>query len=95
MGMTKDDLGRRFLLDVCANGSVHIRERGRPISAVDALLPVYSTDTHEEAVTIRVRHCKLARDGSGLYFLNESPRDVSDLARVSDLFRETHRKAAR
>lgn len=88
MAMMREDLGRNFYLDVCANGSVHIREKGHQIE--DGLLPVFSTDTHEEAEKLRVRHCRLARDGSGLYFLSVPPQGVEDLGRVSDLFRKDY-----
>ena len=88
MPMIRDDLSRSFYLDVCAMGSVHIREKGQPIQ--DGLLPVFSTDTHDEAHELRVRYCRLARDGSGLYHLNERPESVEDLGRVSEMFRKSY-----
>jgi len=92
MPMQATDLARPFLLDVCANGSVHIRERGRQIQT--GLLPVFSTDRREQAEELRIRHCRRANDGSGLYHLNERPRGVEDLDRVSDLFRSTYEQLA-
>jgi len=82
-----DDLGRKFRLDVFANGVVMIRNQGSPL---DGALPVFSTDTHEQAESLRTQHCKLARDGSGIYRLNEPPADVDDLDRVSTLFRTSY-----
>jgi hypothetical protein len=85
--ITKTDLSRRFFLDVTQSGHVFIRQRGRKPNGA---LPVYSTDTAEEAEQIRVRHCHLARDGSGLYRLNEFAGDIEDLFKVGALFRATH-----
>lgn len=87
MAMQKNDLGRLVTLWVDAAGCVTARERG---SGVDGSLPVFSTDTREQAEALQVRHCRLARDGSGLYFLTDTPRGVEDLSRVSDMFRETY-----
>lgn len=84
-----DDLGRRFLLDVTASGHVLIRERGEHAGAG---LPVFSTDTREEAERLIVRHCRLARDRSGLYRLNHWPEDpdvIRDLDRAAALFRDS------
>lgn len=86
--MTTDDMGRRFLIDVDAAGCTTIRERGKGKNTGG--LPVFSTDTREEAESLIVRHCRLARDHSGLYFLNDPPHTVADLDRVSELFRATH-----
>lgn len=94
MSMIKSDLSRRFFLDVCAAGTVHIRERGSPGGAAEGVLPVFSTDTWDEANALRVRHCRLARDGSGLYTLNNPPEPGADameyLGGVSKLFRATY-----
>lgn len=85
--LTKQDLSRRYFLEVAKSGHVFIRERGAP--AADGLLPVFSVDTHAEAEALRVRNCKLARDGSGTYRLNDWPEDgqLKDLYRAADLFR--------
>jgi hypothetical protein len=88
--MRANDLERRFLLDVDAAGNVTVRERGKGKSGGG--LPVFSTDTHEQAKALIVRHCRLARDGSGLYTLNDPPRAVESLGDVSDLFRTTYRR---
>jgi hypothetical protein len=77
----------RFFLDVTKSGHVFIRRLGGELNGA---LPVYSTDTAEEAEQIRVRHCHLARDGSGLYQLNEFSGDVADLLAVGVMFRVTH-----
>lgn len=87
--MQRDDFSRRFFLDVCANGSVAIRERGEP---ANGRLPVFTTVTHEEASQLRTLHCRLARDGSGSYWLNEPIDDVGDLNNVADLFRKSYER---
>ena len=80
-------LSRRYLLDVTASGYVFIRKRGDGASPHGGL-PVFSTDTEEEAKSLIVRNCRLARDDSGLYRLNEFKEDdVSELDRVTDLFK--------
>lgn len=91
--MMKQDFGRKFFLDVYACGAVQIRERGKPC---DGGLPVFSTDTLEEAQSLRTLYCGLERDGSGTYRLNPSirPADVDGLDKVTDLFRSAYRKAA-
>lgn len=88
MAIDKNDLSRKFFLDVTQSGHVFIRERGGKLNGA---LPVYSVDTAEEAEQIRVRHCRLARDGSELYQLNEFSGAVDDLFAVRDMFRATHK----
>jgi hypothetical protein len=90
--MQRDDFSRQFFLDVCANGSVAIRERGQP---ADGRLPVFTTTTHDEASLLRTLHCRLARDGSGIYFLNEPIDSVDDLGNVADLFRASYTKISK
>ena len=87
--MTKQDFSRRFFLDVFACGAVQIRERGK---RADGGLPVFSTDTHAQAQSLRTLYCGLERDGSGTYRLNPSirPADVDGLNTVSDLFRSAY-----
>ena len=85
MAMQKSDLDRQFFLDVDRAGFVVVRDRGVGMS--HGGLPVFSTDTYDQAMELIVLHCKLASDGSGLYRLNDPPRSVEDLSRVSDLFR--------
>ncbi len=85
--MTQDDLKRAVLLDVDANGNVFIRRKGSGDKRIG--LPVFSTDTEEQAMSIQARHCRRARDGSGRYTLNAFSGDVDDLTRVAEMFRET------
>lgn len=81
-----DDLSRQFFLDVMQSGHVFVRERGAPRR--NGALPAFSTDTREQAEQIIVYFCRLARDGSGLYQLNDGDlRDLDDLNRTADLFR--------
>jgi hypothetical protein len=85
--MHKDDLSRRVRLDVTKDGAVFIRKRGE---SADGALPVFSTNTRAQAESIRVLHCRLARDRSGIYRANEFSGEVEDLDRVADMFRDTY-----
>lgn len=86
MSMQTGDLGKAFTMWVDAAGLVTVATKGR---RVDGSLPVFSVNTYEQAEALRIRHCRLARDGSGLYFLNNPPQNVTDLGEVSDMFRAT------
>lgn len=86
MAMQIGDLGKAWVLWVDAAGCVTIHAKGHGNAGS---LPVFSSDSMTSAESIRVRHCRLARDGSGNYFLNERPKGVEDLGKVSDLFRAT------
>jgi hypothetical protein len=90
MPTTKDDLSRQFKLDVDASGAVTIRETGKPNTS--GSLPVFSTDTIDEAYRLRDRLCYLARDGR-TFVLHDLPRTVDDLGDVSDGFRREWRPA--
>jgi hypothetical protein len=70
-----NDLSRMYLIDVCANGSCRVRRRGEKMER--GLLPVFSTDNEDDARSLIVLHCKLARDRSGVYYLNPSLFDAS------------------
>lgn len=89
VGLKKDDLTRRFLLDVTRSGHVFIRERGVDSNDVGGL-PVFSTDTREQAEMIRTRFCRLARDRSGHYRLNgclgDDTLDLPDLDAIAERF---------
>jgi hypothetical protein len=86
--MIGEDLGRNWFLDVDASGAVTIRPKGvLELLQPSGGLPVFSTDTLEEAEQLRVLLCWRARDGSGVYFLNDPPKNVEDLSRVAALFR--------
>lgn len=89
ISQTSTDLSRAVFLDVMASGHVFLRERGTPCTKGG--LPVFTTNTMEEAERLRVLHCRLARDGSGLYQLNEPPVDVHDLNRIAELFRKSYK----
>lgn len=82
------DLSRQFFLDVTADGAVFIRERGLPLTA--GALPVFTVDTHDQALMIQVRHCRRAKDGTGIYRLNERPEGLDALERITELFRVTY-----
>jgi len=88
MPLLRTDLDRRFFLDVTADGAVFIRERGHP--KMSGALPTFTTDTHDQALMLQQRHCRRARDGSGIYRLNEPPTDLDALGGITDLFRLTY-----
>lgn len=93
MPMLKTDLGRAYQLTVAASGHVFVNRAGSALEP--GALPVFSTDTHEEALALVVRHCRRANDGSGLYRLTNwiNGRDVNDaLDEVSDLFRADYNR---
>jgi hypothetical protein len=92
MAITKRDLSRRFFLDVTKSGHVFVREKGQPVApGEEGGLPVFSTDTREQAAMIRVHFCRLARDRSGLYRLNRclgnGVLELEDVAEIADEFR--------
>ena len=91
MALEKDDLSRLFFIDVDAGGNVTIRKRGSKALG----LPVFSTNQRAVAKKLIVRHCRLARDGSGIYTLNNPPKSVDDLGAVTDLFRATYQELIR
>lgn len=92
--MIREDLGRSWLLDVDASGAVTIRRKGVRVLRPSGGLPVFSTDRLEEAEQLRLLFCRRANDGSGVYFLNDPPKNVEDLSRVSALFRTHYRPEA-
>jgi prepilin-type N-terminal cleavage/methylation domain-containing protein len=87
---TANDLSRPFMLDVDAAGCTTIREKTKKSRTKAEGLPVFSTNTREEAELLVQRHCRRARDESGNYFLNDPPRGVEDLQRITGLFRKTY-----
>lgn len=95
MTMQSNDFGRPFVLTVAASGHVFVHANGKP--GEPGTLPVFSTDTEEEARGIIVYHCRLERDRSGLYRLNDwkDGESVEALGEVSDMFREHYAKAKR
>lgn len=93
MPMIKTDLSRRYVLSVSKNGACFIKDRDRRNEGLESgTLPVFSTNTHEEAEMLIVRHCRLSREDGETYFLNNPPVDLDDLGRISDLFRVTFRE---
>jgi hypothetical protein len=91
-GITKDELSRRFILNVTKSGHVFIQETGQPAApGEEGGLPVFSTATREQAAMIRVHFCRLARDRSGLYRLNRCLGDdvleIEALDEIADEFR--------
>ena len=102
LGMfSRDDLSRRYFLDVTASGHVFIRERGQPLTPGG--LPTFTTETHDDALMLQQRHCRRANDGTGFYQLNDwgsaEAAELDALDRTQEMFRHTYetvlvRKAA-
>lgn len=96
---SQNDLSRKFLIDVSANGACFVRARSE-LPAYGGLLPMFSTDDRESAEALLVRFCTLARDGSGIYWLNRSlfdpntdgPKRIGQLFCVVGTFREEYRR---
>jgi hypothetical protein len=86
MALQKDDLSRKFLLDVTADGSVFVRERGKD-DRYPGSLPVFSTDTRKQANSLIVRYCRRAKDGSGIYRLNDFDGELNSLDAWAETFR--------
>jgi len=84
--MKPNYMGGQWIIDVDAAGNDVVRAQG--VKRREGL-PVFTTDTEAQASFLVVRHCRLARDGSGIYTLNEPPQSVGDLPRVADMFAET------
>lgn len=86
--MNTDDLSRRFSLDVTPDGALFIRKRGEKIHT--GALPVFSVDTYDDADSLRTLHCRLARDGSGVYRLNTPPETLTGLYAWTDKLRASY-----
>ena len=82
------DLTRNWFLDCDRSGIITIRRRGQDVFVPQGL-PVFSTDTLEEACAIRATHCRRLR-GDMIYVLIKPPVNLRDLKRVSDAFRKTY-----
>lgn len=63
MSMQPEDLSRRFMIDAMASGHCSVRERSE--RSHKGSLPVFSTNTAEEAKSLLVLLCVFERDGSG------------------------------
>lgn len=87
----KDALKRRFVIGLSASGVVFIRdsEAGRDAEFAKYALPVYSTDTREEADMIVVRNCSLAYDNERYIWPGVSG-DVGVLDGISEQMAMTH-----
>lgn len=87
--MSINYMGKSWVLDVDANGNVVVRAQNAKRREG---LPVFSTDTEAQASFLVVTHCRLARDGSGIYTLNSPPDSVDDLVKIADMFGKTREK---
>lgn len=88
--MAREDVSRRWKLDIMASGEVFVRRPGK--KAEEGSLCVFSTDTKSEAESLVIRHCKLDRTpGSNIMRFNDWQSGVyEELARAQDLFRKTY-----
>lgn len=87
----KSIYSRPVKLDCSADGVVVIREAG---SIPGGFLPLFSTDTNEEAEALRTRHCRKERDSS-LYRLNDFGGELWDLKNATEILRVTYEHARR
>lgn len=85
-----NDFGRRFIIDVERDGVATVRDRDRDEPSKG--LPIFTTDTRDEAESLIIRHCKLSRYGTGEYRLNDWPLDATldDLYAAGAKFRESY-----
>jgi hypothetical protein len=88
-----NQLTRSYLLEVYKSGEVMIRARGEPMP--EGVLPVYSTDSREEAEMIQVRCCVLSRVDNQTYRLNPNLRNdgqltLEDLPMLTEMFKQIH-----
>lgn len=83
--MEAEDLSRKVVIDVAKSGHVMVRIGKRRTG----WLPVFSTDTEDEALQIIRYHCRMQYDGS--YRLNEGELpDLEALYDVGEKFRATY-----
>ncbi len=86
-----NDLDRAVLLDVSADGAVLARPRKSKMP--QGYLPFFSTDTQKEAEQLIVFHCRLARDSSGIYRINDFKVGVyEEIDRAATLFRAQYER---
>jgi hypothetical protein len=52
-----DDLSREYIIHICHDRTFTIRKKGEPVFNGVAL-PVFSTDTLEQAKSLQMLHCK-------------------------------------
>ncbi len=86
MTVNASPYSRPVKLDCSADGAVVIREAGK---IHDGFLPLFSTNTNEEAQALRTRYCRKERD-SGLYRLNDFGGELEDLADATETLRVTY-----
>lgn len=84
MTMQKDDLKWEFFIDVMASGHCSIRDRkSRPRKGA---LPIFTTQTAEDAKSLLIRYCVSSRDGSG-YAVPNFGGELDDLYAFGDKLR--------
>jgi hypothetical protein len=64
----------RYILALFANGAVQIREKGQTVIGPIGLA-IIACDELEALNAIKIRFCRLARDGSGTYYWNDFEQD--------------------
>lgn len=90
MKVTKTlELARPFVIDVNASGHCTVRERGKAWVGSGGI-PVFSTDTKEQAETLIATYAKRQYDGS--MRLNNPPRSTADLPEITELFRKAYER---
>ena len=90
--LRREDLSRPIKMHCCKDGTITYRKPGEPVFNGKAL-PVFSTDTKEQAEMIRVRFCSMAHGehpllpGQVWYALPNFSGELEELGRVTDMFR--------
>jgi hypothetical protein len=92
--MEKDDLSRDVVIDVMASGhcTLHVRGARAPRgSRAPGSLPVFSTDTFDEAKALLVRFCKLSPHGEG-YIAPGFDGNLNELEAFGDKLRAEYKR---
>ena len=99
--LTSEEMKRRFVIQVCHDGTVTIRRRDEPVFN-GAALPAYAVDSRQEAVRIRVLMCQrvpakhplLPNDDwyklNGYGTVDRPTVEVEELPAITEKFRRVH-----
>ena len=77
-----DYLRKEILMDVRRDGTLTLRREGESLEA--EALPIYSTDTEEQARNLQAMFCRLMYNGQ--YVLKDFKGTLSDMDRMSEVF---------
>jgi hypothetical protein len=86
----KSHYSRRFKLAIFACGAVELRDSLEKMAGPIGALPLFSTDTREQADALIARLCRLERtkdaDGNSIYRVNDRPSGIEDLDALTEAF---------